>query len=263
MASPRGRRTRCRDLGAGLPVAPAGLPARASGRVRRRDGPLFQGTVPRGAGGRRRPGSGSAVGPHPTGVALHRAQGEEQYVGQERVPIRRRRCARAAFILLIPLLAAPVWSLADFVIAGALIFGTGLRYKLVAGKAGNIAYRIALGAALAAALLLVWLSLGVGIIGAYGDPANSMYFGVVGVGIIGAIVARFRPHGMARALFATALAQALVAVIALIFGLGFPWSPPVEILILNGFFVALFVGSALLFRHAGRERTPAGAGPEG
>ena len=125
------------------------------------------------------------------------------------------------------------------------------------------AYRFAAGVALAAALLLVWLSLGVGIIGADGDPANTMYFGVVGVGIIGAIVARFRPHGMARALFATALAQALVAVIALIFGLGLPWSPPVEILILNGFFVALFVGSALLFRHAGRGRTPAGAGPEG
>jgi hypothetical protein len=125
------------------------------------------------------------------------------------------------------------------------------------------AYRFAAGVALAAGLLLVWLSLGVGIIGADGDPANTMYFGVVGVGIIGAIVARFRPHGMARALFATALAQALVAVIALIFGLGLPWSPPVEILILNGFFVALFVGSALLFRHAGRGRTPAGAGPEG
>ena len=86
---------------------------------------------------------------------------------------------------------------------------------------------------------------------------------MLAVGIIGAIIARFRPHGMARALFATALAQALVAVIALIFGLGLPWSPPVEILALNGFFVALFVGSAMLFRHAGRERTPAGAGPQG
>jgi hypothetical protein len=46
-----------------------------------------------------------------------------------------------------------------------------------------------------------------------------MYIGVLAVGIIGAIVARFRPHGMARALFATALAQALVAVIALLAGL--------------------------------------------
>jgi hypothetical protein len=68
---------------------------------------------------------------------------------------------------------------------------------------------------------------------------------------------------MARALFATALAQALVAVIVLIFGLGSPWSGPAEILILNGFFVALFVGSAWLFRNAAREHTPAGAGPEG
>jgi hypothetical protein len=125
------------------------------------------------------------------------------------------------------------------------------------------AYRAAVGVALAAAFILVWLSLGVGIIGADGDPANMMYFGVLAVGIIGAIIARLRPYGMARALLATALAQALVAVIAVIAGLGYPFSGPAEILILNGFFVVLFVGSALLFRNAGRERTPAGAGPEG
>jgi hypothetical protein len=89
-----------------------------------------------------------------------------------------------------------------------------------------------------------------------------MYFGVLAVGIIGAIVARLRPHEMARALFATALAQASVAVIALIFGLG-SGNPPLEILALNGFFVGLFVGSALLFRNAGREQPPAGAGQEG
>jgi hypothetical protein len=34
-------------------------------------------------------------------------------------------------------------------------------------------------------------------------------------------------------------------------------------LILNGFFAALFVGSALLFRDAAREQTPADAGQEG
>jgi hypothetical protein len=168
-----------------------------------------------------------------------------------------------AFILLIPILAAPAWSLFDFVIAGALIFGTGLTYELVARKADNIAYRFAVGVALAAGFLLVWINLAVGIIGDSGDLANSMYIGVLAVGIIGAIIARFRPHGMARALLATALAQALVAVIALIFGLGSAGSPPVEILILNGFFVALFVGSAWLFRYAGREQPPAGAGQEG
>jgi len=168
-----------------------------------------------------------------------------------------------AFILLIPLLTSPAWTLADFVFAGALIFGTGLTFVLAARKAGNIAYRAAAGVALAAAFLLVCMSVGVGIIGADGDPANLMYFGVLAVGIVGAVVARFRPHGMARALFATALAQALVAAIALIFGLGLPWSPPAEILGLNGFFVALFLGSALLFRYTARVRPSAGAGQEG
>lgn len=169
-----------------------------------------------------------------------------------------------AFILLIPLLAEWPWTLTDFVFAGSLIFGTGLTYVLVARKAGNIAYRAAVGVALAAAFLLVWINLAVGIIGNSGDLANSMYIGVLAVGIIGTIIARFRTHGMARALFAMALAQALVAVIALIFGLG-SGSPPgvLGILILNGFFVALFVGSALLFRYAGREQNPAGAGQEG
>jgi hypothetical protein len=169
-----------------------------------------------------------------------------------------------ALILLIPLLAEWAWTLFDFVIAGALIFGTGLTYVLVTRKAGNIAYRAAVGVALAAAFLLFWVNGAVGVIGSEDNPANMMYIGVLAVGIIGSIVARFRPHGMARALFATALAQALVAVIALFFGLG-SGSPPgvLGILILNGFFVALFLGSAWLFRNAGREQTPAGAGQEG
>lgn len=117
-------------------------------------------------------------------------------------------------------------------------------------------YRSAVGVAVAAAFLLVWLSLGVGVIGKDGDRANLMYAGVLAVGIIGAVIARRRPHGMARALLATAAAQAVVAVIALAAGLGRPWSGPSEIVLLNGFFVALFAGSALLFRHAARSQPP-------
>jgi hypothetical protein len=114
------------------------------------------------------------------------------------------------------------------------------------------AYRSAIAVALAASFILVWLSLGVGIIGKDGDPANRMYFGVLAVGIIGAMVARLRADGMARALIAMALAQGLVAAIALIAGLGLPWSGPVELVLLNGFFIAMFGGSAWLFRRAAR-----------
>jgi hypothetical protein len=77
---------------------------------------------------------------------------------------------------------------------------------------------------------------------------------VIAVGIIGAFIARFRPRGMARALFATALAQTSVAAIALIARLGDPWSGPLELSVLNGFFVALFAGSAWLFRRSASGR---------
>lgn len=120
-------------------------------------------------------------------------------------------------------------------------------------------YLAAVGLALLTAGLLIWLSLGVGIIGADGDPANRLYFGVLAVGLIGAIVARFRPQGMARALLATALAQTLVAVIAVAARLGYPWSGPLELALLNGFFVALFGAAAGLFWRAAQTQPERGA----
>jgi hypothetical protein len=163
----------------------------------------------------------------------------------------------AALILLLPLLAMQfteevAWDLADFAIFGAMLVGACGTYELAARVTGNNAYRAAVGVALAAAFILVWMNLAVGIIGNEDNPANLMYGGVLAVGIIGAIIARFQPHGMARALVATALAQALVAVIALIAGLGYT-------LILTAFFVALWLTSARLFRKAAWEQTPASA----
>ncbi|NJC98928.1 MAG: hypothetical protein C3F07_09555 [Anaerolineales bacterium] len=117
---------------------------------------------------------------------------------------------------------------------------------------GKTAYRSAIGIALAASLMLVWLSLGVGIIGRDGDPANIMYFGVIAVGLIGAVLARLRPVGMSRTLVAMALIQALVAAVALIGKLGLPWSGPLELIALNGFFIVMFAGSAWLFQRAAR-----------
>ncbi len=52
-----------------------------------------------------------------------------------------------------------------------------------------MAYRFAVGVALAAAFLLVWMNLAVGLIGSEDNPANLMYFGVLAVGFIGAIIA--------------------------------------------------------------------------
>ena len=116
----------------------------------------------------------------------------------------------------------------------------------------NTAYRFALGLALTAAFLILWLNAAAGLIGIEDDdPANLLYAGVLAIGFIGAIIARLQPRPLARVLFATALAQALVGAIAL----ELPNSASsVQILILHGVFVALFAGAALLFRYSASRR---------
>ncbi|MCB0035852.1 MAG: hypothetical protein KDE51_17595 [Anaerolineales bacterium] len=121
-------------------------------------------------------------------------------------------------------------------------------------KTNKTMYGAAVGLTLVTGLALIWLSLGVGIIGADGDPANVMYFGVLAVGLIGAFIARFQAAGMTAVLIATAAAQLLVTLIALLAGLGQPYSPPLELLGLNGGFTALWLGAAWLFRKAASQK---------
>jgi hypothetical protein len=97
---------------------------------------------------------------------------------------------------------------------------------------------------LAGIFTLFWINGAVGIIGSEDNPANVLYGGVLAALLIGTIVARLEPQGMTRALFATALAQALVPVIALVI-----WTPEVssgivQVFMLNAFFVTLFAASA-------------------
>jgi hypothetical protein len=179
---------------------------------------------------------------------------------------RRAAWGTAAALILLPLVAMQVtdevhWDATDFACASALLLGTGVTYELAARRTRNSAYRAAVGVALAAAFILVWVNAAVGLIGSEDNNANVMYGGVLAVGIVGAIVARFQPHGMARALVATALAQAFVTAIALVAGWGSPGSGPLEIVALNGCFAALWLLSAWLFRQAAREQPPAGAAP--
>jgi hypothetical protein len=169
-----------------------------------------------------------------------------------------------ALILLIPLVLTIWdggvegvgwnWSFFDFVFAFVLLFGAGLAYELVSRKMNNSAYRSAVGLAVITSVVLVWINAAVGIMGDSDlDGPNGLYFGVFAVGFVGALMARFRASGMAIALFATALAQFFVPVIALII-----WPPPVtswapgvvQVFGLNVVFVLLFVGSAFLFRRA-------------
>ena len=171
----------------------------------------------------------------------------------------------AALLLLLPLVAMQFtdevnWDAADFVFMGAMLATACAVLEAAVRMTGNNAYRAGTALAIAGAFLLVWMNLAVGVIGSEDNPANLMFGGVLAVGIIGAVIGRFRPDGMARALFATALAQVLVGIIAVASGWGSDgenW--PQAVVVLTGFFAALWFGSAWLFRSSGRDRTPAGA----
>lgn len=173
------------------------------------------------------------------------------------------------FILLIPLLAMQVtdevaWDIADFIFVGVLLTGTGVTYEVAARTRRTTAYRAAVGIALAATVVLIWMNAAVGVIGSEGDAANLMFGGVLAVGTVGALVARFRPDGMARAMCAMALAQVLIAAVALAAGLGSAsanW--PLDVLFLSGFFAALWLMSAWLFGRAARQQPPRGSSADG
>ena len=154
----------------------------------------------------------------------------------------------AAIMLLLPLIAMQFtnevdWDASDFIIFGVMLGTVGGAVELAARMTPDKAYRTATGVALAAAFILIWINGAVGIIGNEENPANLMYFGVLVVGIIGSVMARFQPGGMARAMVATAIAQILIAVIALVAGLG-------STIAVTVIFVLLWLTSAWLFKAA-------------
>jgi hypothetical protein len=166
----------------------------------------------------------------------------------------------AACLLLLPWVAMRFtrdvnWTGRDFLTFGTMLFVACGTYELGARMTRNTAYRAAVGVAVAAAFLLVWVSLAVGIIGETANPANLMFAGVLVVGIVGSLVARFKPRGMSRALVATAFAEALVAMIAVVGQLD-DWGPTVG---LSGFLAAMWLASAWLFGKAAEQRLASSA----
>ena len=140
------------------------------------------------------------------------------------------------------------WSPMDFATMGVLILGSGLLFEYASGRGGSTTHKAAVGIAVLAGLGLIWVNLAVGMMDV--EPANLMYVLVLFVALLGAAIGRFEPREAALAMFATAAAQAVVAIIALITGLG-------PTLLADAFFVAAWVASGLLFRQASLQASPA------
>ena len=185
-----------------------------------------------------------------TSIAIYK---ENSRVMDTRIRMLLRPALISLVILLIPLLAMQftaevTWDISDFAIAGVFLFGAAFLFELISACVTVSAYKVAVGVAIASALLLVWTNLAVGLIGNEGNPVNLIYLGVLAVGFTGAILVRLQSKGMARALLATALAQVVATVIAVVL------DPRVGVLAINLLFLVLFIVAALLFRRANLQR---------
>ena len=148
------------------------------------------------------------------------AKGAESPGGRRSIPWRIVGWSIPALLLLLPLVAMQLtdevtWTASDFVLAGVLFGSVGLAFEFIVRKSSSLAYRSGAALAVVAAFLTFWANGAVGMIGSEDNPYNLLFLGVLLVALLGAVVARLEPAGMARAMVLTAIAQATVGAFGL------------------------------------------------
>jgi len=145
------------------------------------------------------------------------------------------------------------WSPSDFLLFWFVLAGAAYVYRLLATRRwANLAYRLGAGLAVVTGFLLTWVSLAVQIIGDE-NPGNVFYLGVILLGLIGVGVSRFQPAALAKVALTMAASLFVIPLVSVMFWPA-DFSPGFEkILVLNGFFVAMFAAAGLFFRHAAKQ----------
>jgi len=140
------------------------------------------------------------------------------------------------------------WGAADFLVFGVMLaIACGL-YESATRTSGDIRYRAAAGIAVATGFLTAWANLAVGMVGNEGDRFNLLFAGVLAVAVVGAAFARLRAAGMAMAMLAAGIAQALAVAAAFIDGRDMRGA------VFSALFVVPWLLSAVLFRASARKR---------
>lgn len=104
------------------------------------------------------------------------------------------------------------WTPFDFVFAALLLGGIGLGMEFAVRRSRSPAYRGGAALALLASFLIVWVNGAVGMIGSEDHPYNLLFALAIVVALVGAVVTRFRPRGMARAMIGAAIVQASLGI---------------------------------------------------
>lgn len=179
----------------------------------------------------------------------------EHIDGWKGSPWRVAAWVAAALLLLLPLVAMQFtdqvdWSVGDFVFAGLLLFGSLGAYEVIARKSTDVLYRAGVGLGVGATFLLLWVNAAVYITD---SAADGLYYGAALVGIVGVVVALFRPGAGAGAMLTAVAALVLACVATLATGLvPNPYVSVAELVGLTGFYAVLYAGAGWLLREADR-----------
>lgn len=163
-------------------------------------------------------------------------------------------------LLLIPAIGNQTiegwnWSLFDFVWAGAMIAGVQFAYHAFAKKINHHTYKMAAALGLGATFILLWINAAVGIVGD-DDGINMIFFlSIVITFIVGSLISKGSPRGMAKTLYALAGVTILIPTAGFILSRAVYGKSPemIKIYALCGMFALLFIGSGLLFRKAAKK----------
>jgi hypothetical protein len=192
--------------------------------------------------------------PDPAAIAHPSAPIPPPPNSSERVPRWRLALWGSALLALsLPFLAMQVgnadvnWSGFDFAVFGVMLAvacgGVELAVRLSRHSHDRGRYRLAAILTIGGGFLMVWANLAVGIIGNENNPQNQLFFGILAIGVIGAILTRFSAQGLAQTLRVMAGAQLLIGLVA--WALGWAFLP-----VFTLFYVGLWLTAAHLFRKA-------------
>lgn len=152
----------------------------------------------------------------------------------------------------MPFTDAVHWTAGDFVCAGVLLFGPLALYEAAARRVHRGVHRAGIALGLLATVVLLWTNAAVHVTD---SAADALYSGAALLGLVGSIVAIWRPTAGGRVLLATC--GALAGTCAGAWAAGYVPNVHVslvEALALTGLYAALYGAAAVLLLGVARQR---------
>ncbi len=106
------------------------------------------------------------------------------------------------------------WTAFDFVVFGVMLSIVCIGVELAMRLSSRWTYRLAAIMSVIGGFLMVWANLAVGIIGNEDNPQNLMFYGLLLIGVVGALVTKFDARGLAWTMRVMAAAQLGIFLVA-------------------------------------------------